>query len=306
MNVSEWSLILFTILGQMAVGAYLILGIIHFAVVRKAGEVEADRLSDRALYAILPVMVLAFLASFLHLGNMMNAPKAVLNLASSWLSREILFGVLFAIAAFLFAFMQWKKIGSFTVRSIVALIAGVIGIALVYSMAAVYMMETQPAWNTFATPLQFATTTLLLGALALGVAFVANYAYMKRKTPSCAEVQCELLRWVMRWIAIGAVVLLGVEFVFIPIYLALLGSMGGEAAETASRMLNNFGLIFGLRFVLAFLGAGVFGLFIYQTATSAGKEKIMSYFVYGAFVLVLVAEILGRFLFYATHVQIGV
>jgi DMSO reductase anchor subunit len=110
----------------------------------------------------------------------------------------------------------------------------------------------------------------------------------------------------MRWIAIGAVVLLGVEFVFIPIYLALLGSMGGEAAETASRMLNNFGLIFGLRFVLAFLGAGVFGLFIYQTATSAGKEKIMSYFVYGAFVLVLVAEILGRFLFYATHVQIGV
>ena len=82
--------------------------------------------------------------------------------------------------------------------------------------------------------------------------------------------------------------------------------MGGAAAETASRMLNNYGLIFGLRFVLAFLGAGIFGLFIYQTAASIGKEKLMSYFAYSAFILVLIAEILGRFLFYATHVQIGV
>ncbi len=306
MNVSEWSLIFFTILGQMAVGAYLILGVIHFAVVKKAGTEEADRLSDRALYGILPVMVLAFLASFLHLGNIMNAPKAVSNLATSWLSREILFGVLFAAIAFLFALMQWRKIGTFALRSIVALVAGLVGIALIYSMTAVYMMKTQPAWNTFATPLQFATTTLLLGALALGIAFVTNYAYMKKKTPSCAEVQCEILRWVMRWIAIGAVLLLGVEFVFIPIFLALLGSMGGEAAQTASRMLNNYGLIFGLRLVLAFLGAGIFGLFIYQTAASEGKEKLMSYFAYSAFILVLIAEIMGRFLFYATRVQIGV
>jgi anaerobic dimethyl sulfoxide reductase subunit C (anchor subunit) len=306
MNVSEWALILFTILGQMSVGAFLILGVVHFFAARKAGIEEADRLTDRALYAILPVMVLAFLASFLHLGHIANAPKAVTNLATSWLSREILFGVVFAVVAFVFAFLQWRKIGSFVVRSIVAVIAGLIGIGLVFSMSSIYMMETQPAWNTFFTPLQFSVTTLLLGALALGAAFVANYAYIKSKMPDCADVQCELLRGIMRWIAIGSIVLLGVEFIAIPMYLALLASMGGEAANTASLMLNNFGVVFGFRLFLAFLGAGVFGLFITQSALNPGKERILSYFAYSAFVLVLAGEILGRFLFYATRVQIGV
>jgi anaerobic dimethyl sulfoxide reductase subunit C (anchor subunit) len=306
MNVSEWALILFTILGQMSVGAFLILGVVHFFASRKAGMEEADRLTDNALYAILPVMVLAFLASFLHLGHIANAPKAVSNLATSWLSREILFGVVFAVVAFLFAFLQWRKIGSFILRSIVAVIAGLIGIGLVFSMSSVYMMETQPSWNTFFTPLQFSVTTLLLGAMALGVAFVANYAYIRRKTPDCADVQCDLLRSIMRWIAIGSIVLLGVEFVAIPIYLALLASQGAEAASTASLMLNNFGVIFGFRLLLAFLGAGVFGIFITQSALNPGKERILSYFAYSAFVLVFAGEILGRFLFYATRVHIGV
>lgn len=306
MNVSEWALIFFTILGQMSVGAFLILGVVHFFASRKAGMEEADRLTDNALYAILPVMVLAFLASFLHLGHIANAPKAVTNLATSWLSREILFGVVFAVVAFLFAFLQWRKIGSFVLRSIVAVIAGLIGIGLVFSMASVYMMETQPSWNTFFTPLQFSVTTLLLGAMALGAAFVANYAYIRRKTPDCADVQCDLLRSIMRWIAIGSIVLLGVEFVAIPIYLALLASQGAEAASTASLMLNNFGVVFGFRLLLAFLGAGVFGIFITQSALNPGKERILSYFAYSAFVLVFAGEILGRFLFYATRVHIGV
>ncbi|MEW6717352.1 MAG: DmsC/YnfH family molybdoenzyme membrane anchor subunit [Chloroflexota bacterium] len=306
MNVREWSLILFTILGQMSVGAFLFLVVVYFYANRKAGAEEANRFGDRALYAILPVMVLAFLASFLHLGKIANAPKAVTNLATSWLSREILFGVLFAVVAFLFAFLQWRKIGSFAVRSIVAVITGLVGIALVYSMSAIYMMETQPAWNTFATPAQFATTTLLLGMLALGAAFVANYAYVAKKVPEHVETQSKLLLSVMRWVATGSVVLLGVEFIIIPIYLSLLASMGGEAAQTASLMISNFGVVFGFRLFLVFLGAGILCVFIFKNALGPGKEKALSYFAYSAFVLVLAAEILGRFLFYATHVQIGI
>ena len=71
-------------------------------------------------------------------------------------------------------------------------------------------------------------------------------------------------------------------------------------------MVRDFGVLLTLRLVLAFIGAGVFGFFLYQNAVSAGREKIMGNLIYAAFALVLVAEVLGRFLFYATQVQIGI
>ena len=61
-----------------------------------------------------------------------------------------------------------------------------------------------------------------------------------------------------------------------------------------------------LRVVLAFVGAGVFAVFLYQNAFSPGQEKMLGNLAYAAFALVLVAEVLGRFLFYATHVRIGI
>ena len=111
MSIREWALILFTILGQMSVGAFLVLGLVHFFAERKAGTAEADRLSDRALLAIGPVLVLGMLASLFHLGNPLNAYRAVANVGTSWLSREILSGVIFAVLGGLFAIMQWRKIG---------------------------------------------------------------------------------------------------------------------------------------------------------------------------------------------------
>lgn len=304
MNVREWALVLFSILAQMSVGSFVVLRFVYFFAARKAGQEEADRISDRALYAIGPVMILALIASLLHLGNPLNAFRAVSNLGTSWLSREILFGVLFTIVGAAYALMQWRKIGTLMVRNIVAWTAALIGLILVFSMSNVYMLPTQPSWNTLATPITFFTTTLLLGSLAMGVAFVANYTYMQRKDPSCEEAQCELLRGAFRWIAIGIVVLLGVEFVTLPIYAAYLGVGSKVAAESAKLLVGQYGVLFALRLILAFVGAGVFGVFLYQNALSPGREKILANFAYGAFVLVFVAELLGRFLFYATQVQI--
>lgn len=41
MQTQEWALITFTILTQMAVGAFLVLGVVHYFAVRKAGMEEA-------------------------------------------------------------------------------------------------------------------------------------------------------------------------------------------------------------------------------------------------------------------------
>jgi len=304
MNVKEWSLIAFTILGQMSVGAFLVLGVVRTFATRKAGAEEADRMSDIALYAIYPVLILGLIASIFHLGNPTNAYLSVANFGSSWLSREILFGVIFAVLGAVYILLQWRKIGPVAVRALIGWLTAIAGVALVYSMSKIYMLETQPAWNSFMTPLAFFTTTLLLGALAVGVAFVAAFAYLKRKEPSCEAVQCELLRGSIRWIAVASIVLLGVELLALPIYVAYLAAAGGAAVESASMLIGEYNVLFILRLIFAFVGAGIFGVFLYQTALSPGQEKVMGNFTYAAFVLVLVAEVLGRFLFYATQVQI--
>jgi len=307
MITREWALIAFTILAQMAVGSFLILGIVHFFAARKSGMAEADRLSDRALITIGPLMVLALIVSLFHLGNPLNAYRAVGHVATSWLSREILLSVLFTVIGAVFAFVQWRKLTTFVVRNVIAWIAAVVGLALVFTMSQVYRLPTQPAWDTIATPISFFVTTLLLGSLAIGVAFVANYAYMQRKNPESVTTQGMLLRNALRWIGLGSIVLLGVELVVAPLQVAYLAA-GTDKAATASAALlfNQFGVIFGLRLVLAFIGAGILGVLIYQNAQKTDRDQLLGYLAYATFALVLISEVMGRFLFYAAHIRIGV
>lgn len=284
----------------MSVGSFVVLGIAHFFAARSASAEEADRLSDRALLAIGPVLVLGLIASFFHLGTPLNAYNAIGNIGSSWLSREIFCGVAFAVVGAVFAFMQWRKIGSSSLRNLVALLAALIGLALVYSMSNVYMLRTVAVWDTLLTPVSFFVTTFLLGALAMGAAFVANYSYVQRKNPGCADAQCVLLRSTLRWIGITSIVLLGVEFVVLPLYLAYL-SASPATVQTGELYVNSFGAVLVARLVLVFLGAGLFGALVYRNAISVGRERILGTMAYAAFALVLVSEVLGRFLFYASH-----
>ncbi len=305
MTIREWALVTFTILSQMSVGSFLVLGVVHFFSIRKAGLEEADRLSDRALLAIGPVLILAFLASLLHLGNPLNAPRAIMNFGNSWLSREITFGILFAGAGGLFAIMQWRKISSFTVRNVIAWVAVLFGLAHIFSMAQIYRLETQPVWDTIATPITFFTTTVMLGLLAMSVGFVANYAYVKKNNPDCAEVQCDLLHSTLKWISIFAMLSLGVEFVVLPVYISYLAT-STTAVGAAVMLASDYSVVLIARLVLAFVGAGVLGVFLYQAASTPGKEQTLSNLVYGAFLLVFASEVLGRVLFYATHIQIRI
>ena len=306
MNSPEWPLIAFTILAQLSVGAFFVLGVVHTLAARLKGEAEADRLSDRALLAIGPTLILGMAASLAHLGSPINAYGAVANLASSWLSREIASGVAFVVFGGAFALAQSRKVGSFTARRALALAAAAAGLALVYSMSQVYMLESQPAWNSLATPLSFFATTFLLGSLAVGCAFVVNYRALRAKDPSCAECQCELMRTSLRWIAVLSVVMLGVEFVVVPVYLASLSTAGSAGLESLALLTGLFGPVLALRLGLVFLGAGVFALFLHQSTASPKREGAMAALTLSAFALVLASEVIGRFLFYATHIRIGI
>jgi WD40 repeat protein len=125
---------------------------------------------------------------------------------------------------------------------------------------------------------------LLLGVLAIGAALVANYAFLQRKSTDGEDTQYEMLRGAIRWIAIASVVLLCIEFVVLPIYLAYLGTGSAAALTSLGLMAGQINLVFILRLVLGFIGAGP-GRLPLQNAASSG-QKILGYLAYNAFVLV--------------------
>ena len=305
MNINEWALLTFTILGQLAAGALLVLMVVRAYATAKAGLKEADRMTDSPLFMVVPIMGLALLASLLHLNNLGNIFKAVPNLGSSWLSREVVISVAFVIVAALFTLLQWRKIGSSGLRTLTGWITAVIGLVQTYAMGMVYMIRTQPAWNTLATPITFFVTSLLLGVLAVAVALLVNYNANLKKDSQFAEKQLELLRGALQGIAVSAIVLLGIEFLVLPVYLAYLATQGAAALESLKMMTGTYGVALVIRLLFVFVGVGLLAAYLYRDASSAGKEKAMMSLVYSAFVLVLAGEVMGRFLFYATHVRIG-
>lgn len=305
MNTQEWSLIIFTILTQMSVGAFLILGAVHFFVTHKSGDQEADRMTDRVLIAIGVTLGLGFLASFFHLGNPLNAPKAVTNFTTSWLSREILFGVIFVVLGGIFVFLQWFKKGSTGFRNVVAWLAALVGVFFVYSQARIYMLETQPSWNHATTLIFFFVTTLLLGVLAIGTALVSNYAVVQRKNPECADCQLALLSSAIRWLALASIALVGIQIVVTPLYIAALGTGPAAAQESLKIMTGPLNWVFIIRMVFGFTGAVVLAAFLFRNAANTEK-KSYGWLAFGAFILVLIAEVLARYMFYATHINIGI
>jgi anaerobic dimethyl sulfoxide reductase subunit C len=306
MNTNELALVIFTIAAQMSVGAFLVLGGVHFFATRYAGIEEADKLSTYALLAIGPVMVVGLIVSFFHLGNPINAPRAIMNLGTSWLSREILFGVLFAGFGFLFAIVQWRKWGSPGLRNVLALVAAVFGLGLVISMAMVYYsLPSVPAWNNWVTLASFFATTVLLGAVAISAAFVGAFAYLHARKHEASEKQRHILTITLRWMALVSLIVLGFQLVIQPLYMGYLASSGPVAEKSAAILVQEYGALLALRYVLLFLGAGLFSFFIYKFARSARNIGLLSTLAFSAFTLVLAGELIGRYLFYASYVRIG-
>ena len=155
-------------------------------------------------------MTLGLLASLFHLGTPFNAWRAFANLRLSWLSREVLFAVLFTGTSSLFTGLQWFKLGTPVARNVVAWAAALLGLALIASMANAYRVRTVPAWNTWVTPASFFTTALLLGGLSVGTTLWVTCALSL--VEGVGDLP-ELLRSSLQWIGLGAVVLLGVQLV---------------------------------------------------------------------------------------------
>ncbi len=191
--MKERSLVAFTLLAQLAVGAFLALSALDLGSGALAGDPAAGALGTRILLAIGPVMAAALAGSLLHLGSPALAWRAIANVRSSWLSREVLLALLFAACGAACAALRLLRPAAVGPYAPLAAATALAGIGLVYAMARVYRLRTVPAWDTPLTTASFFVTTLLLGSLSVGAALAL--------VPGTARA---LASAPLRWIAIAA------------------------------------------------------------------------------------------------------
>jgi sulfite dehydrogenase (quinone) subunit SoeC len=116
---------------------------------------------------------LGFMSSLFHLANPKNAWRAVSRFATSWLSREGIFGLLFFPAAVAYLGMDWLQVAP-GLRMTAGLLALVIAWATLYSTGMIYgCLRTIPQWHTPLVPALYLVLAHSSGALLFGFLLAA-------------------------------------------------------------------------------------------------------------------------------------
>lgn len=265
--MGELPLVLFTVLSQMAAGAFITLYILD--VKGKQFSLETGKLSTIVIFITTVVSIL--LSSF-HLGHPLGAAKMFTNIGSSWLSRE---AVLFAVFLILLAgyYTQWKPDKAST-RTQLGGINVVIAFLAITASGMIYVLPARPAWNNFAPVLFFWLTAALSGPLFIGTLFAIK-----------GEKILNLL--------LPTAIVIGIGLTSFLIYTSLLVSSTGLVQATGINMLNSS--LFWGKLLLNWLVPLIIIL-----ASVLWKKKLDTKLVTVVFLMVLVGEIIGRALFYGS------
>jgi anaerobic dimethyl sulfoxide reductase subunit C (anchor subunit) len=152
------TLVVFTFLSQMAIGAFATLFYLD-----AFKEKVSSRSSMMNLLVILVVSLIAVIVSVFHLGHPFAAYRAILNIGESWLTREIVFFPAFMLFVFLYGFYAKTKHQKRTFGWITT----ILGALTIYSTGMIYTIPAVPAWNSGTTVAAFFATALLLGPVLI-------------------------------------------------------------------------------------------------------------------------------------------
>jgi anaerobic dimethyl sulfoxide reductase subunit B (iron-sulfur subunit) len=165
-QTSKWEdvpLMIFTLLGQLAVGGFWAMYWM-FTPLWSLVQYGATTLQLIPLFLVGASLGIGMLASFAHLGTKKNAWRMLAHLKKSWLSKEILFALLFGMG-WLVTTGEALFLHRVTPEAIG--ITAALGLGLVYSMSQVYRLATMPGWNTWRTNAGFLVSTFLMGLVMM-------------------------------------------------------------------------------------------------------------------------------------------
>lgn len=307
MAVTEMPLAIFTFLMQLSIGAFIAVEAVRVMGAKRSGSDKTDATLNKVVYAAFILAIVGLLASFFHLKVPIHAPFALVNFATSWMTREIWFAVIFIVLLFVYCVMLLRRLGSSTVRLGVAVVIAVVGLVLVFCMANAYMNPAHPAWNMSGTVLSFYATTFLVGPSFAAAAISLLAAADAKKASGNSALFGSLQSGSLVFSAAAGMVALAV--ISISLTLGICGlSASGDYASLASVacLVGEDNVLFVTRMVLVFAGVLCAGISLYCNLKKASEQPYVDAWAITACVLLVVAEFIGRNLFYAAAVQIGI
>ena len=257
---------------------------------------------------VLAVLSTGLFAALFHLSTPLQAARAVVNFSSSWLSREIVFGSLFAGLLAVLLATEWRAARSGEVSAAgpwLPWLAAAAGLAFLYCQTAIYLLPAQPAWDSLATPAAFGGSALRLGIAGVAAGLVA--AGMPAAAESDRRGPFGGSSWrTLRGLAVAGIVVLAAELVVTPVHLLSLAADGSAAAAaSAERLTGDYGGVLLLRIGSLCVAAAALAGVLAGPRLPVGRHLVRP-LTGAAFCLVLASEICGRFLFYAMQVRVGI
>ncbi|HDW2128761.1 TPA: dimethyl sulfoxide reductase anchor subunit family protein [Yersinia enterocolitica] len=279
MGWHEWPLMVFTVLGQCVVGGFIVLGLALIFGGLSRGQQQRVH---RSMFALWVLMALAFIASTLHLGSPMRAFNSLNRVGESALSNEIAAGsVFFAVAGFYWLLAILNKMPAL-LGKIWLVVAMVLGVVFVYAMCRVYSIDTVPTWDNIYTPLGFVLTAFISGPM-LGY-LLLQWADINGR----AMLQLPMISVLALIISLASVIMQAASLPLI--YSSVL---------QASQLIPDYGTLMVWRLVLLVLGLGCWICPLIRGRTPMTLGMIF------AMLLIIVAELIGRGVFYGLHMTVG-
>lgn len=275
MSTWEFPLVMFTVLGQWAIGLAIMLTIVEYFFPAVVNEANSKQIRLGGM-AVLPLVGVGLLFSVFHLGQPFAAYRAIMNLGVSKLSLEIFSFLIVGLLALIYSYLWWKAPEK-AARKAVGAALSIVGLMAIVVSSKVYALPARFAWDSWQTTAAFLLTAILLGAVS--TAFLLSKA---------EDEAGQKVKKVLGWIIMAAVLCLA-------IVLAAFAQTYGASEEQAAAVAATFAS--GLFFVRLILGillpAALAGLFI---VNSKSCNTVVALAAAG----VLVGEIAGRILFYSS------
>lgn len=271
-GLHELPLIIFTVLAQSVVGAWLLFS----WVLCQPNTTQSKQYLHKAMFILLVLLGIGFFCSILHLGSPFRAFNSLNRVGSSMLSNEIASGAVF----FTFAGVYWllSILGKMpeALAKIWLILTALLGLVFMYMMNNVYHINTVPTWNSALTSWQF-YLTVIIGGTALGYALLNANPHKE-----------------YRLCGVPYIYLTGLFFaVVVVIYQAFGLSHIHSSVQQAVDLVPDFANLQALRFTLLALAA--------IALCKLPKTGLLSL----AALAVLFAEMIGRLLFYGLHMTVG-
>jgi DMSO reductase iron-sulfur subunit len=252
----HWPLIALTLLTQLALGSVIASVIAELAgAASRAGAVVAAATGTLALGA-----------SLFHLGRPIQAWRALRNLRTSWLSREVaLFGV--------FSLLTLGYAGAWLAGEPalgIGLVAMAVGGAGVYASGRLYLVPARPVWNSPRTLVAFFATAAATGPLVVALAVADGRPFLLLLGGAGSIAQLLAYRSLIERVATRG---------------------EREYRGTARLLFERFRVLFFGRVALACLSCALIAV-----ALAAPSAVVLV----AALTSALVGELIGRYLFYVT------